>query len=63
MTHLKSNKLTELETIIKRLQDKKIPYLIKVRNNKIILLDTKDEGLIIYAKNNNPDLKTHKSIK
>lgn len=57
MTNLKSNKLNELETIIKRLKDKKIPYYLKIRGGKIISLDTKDKELISYAKKTNTDLK------
>jgi hypothetical protein len=57
MTHLESNKVNELENKLSNLRKKKIPFKIKICENKIIMLDTKDSKLIKYAKLNNPDLK------
>ena len=46
------SKIKELEKEIKNFS-----YSIKVREGKIIYLETKDKSLTEYAKTNNPDLK------
>ena len=46
------SKIKELEKEIKNFS-----YSIKVREGKIIYLETKDKSLMEYAKINNPDLK------
>jgi len=46
------SKIKELEKEIKNFS-----YSIKVKEGKIIYLETKDKSLMEYAKTNNPDLK------
>jgi len=55
--HLTDNSINQLEVILERLKDNKIPYFISNRNGKIINLDTDDAALIAYCTTNNPELK------
>jgi len=57
MTHLVDDQHDELNDILVNLRKKKIFYKIKVREGKVIYLDTKDKDLIKLAKKNNPELK------
>jgi thymidylate synthase len=54
--HLIDNSSNELELLLEKLKNKKIPYSISQRNGKIISLETDDIELINYAKKNNPNL-------
>ena len=56
MTHLKSNKIDELNDILTNLRLNEIYYKIAVCEGLIIELDTEDETLIAFAKANNPEL-------
>ena len=55
LTHFEDHQTNELN--LTRLREKNIPYKIKVREGKIIFIDTKDKQLIKYAKSQNEDLK------
>tara|TARA_R100001086_G_C11730389_1_gene229513 strand:+ start:494 stop:667 length:174 start_codon:yes stop_codon:yes gene_type:complete len=56
MTHLESHIANELENKLTNLRKKKIPFKIKICENKVIMVDTKSKELIDYAKKNNPEL-------
>lgn len=57
LTHFEDHQTNELNEHLTRLREKNIPYKIKVREGKIIFIDTKDKQLIKYAKSQNEDLK------
>ena len=57
MTHLKDNSNNELDKILTRLAENKIPCKMLRTNNIIVELETKDKELLAFAKKNNPELK------
>jgi uncharacterized protein YaeQ len=57
MTHLEDHQTDELNEHLTRLREKKISCKIKIREGKIIFIDTKDKQLIEFAKAQNEDLK------
>jgi uncharacterized protein YacL len=57
MNHLKDNSKSELDILLDKLEKKKIPYRISVRDNKVVSLQTDDKELIKLAKENNSNLK------